>query len=106
MKTSQLIKFAGFSTLLLLSAGSMAEEKALPSFEALDQNQDGSLTATEASQNEELSKQWSEIDKDESGAIDRVEFSAFETMYSQEKKGQEMMDEQESSEPKKKGREY
>ncbi|MFT6915662.1 MAG: Ca2+-binding EF-hand superfamily protein [Motiliproteus sp.] len=110
MKTSQLAKLAGFSTLLLLSAGSMAEEKALSSFEALDQDQNGSLTATEASQHRELSRQWTEIDQDESGSIDRVEFSAFETRYThekemmqgpkhemmdnQEQQGKEMMDEQ------------
>ncbi|MFT5722679.1 MAG: Ca2+-binding EF-hand superfamily protein [Motiliproteus sp.] len=111
MKTSQLAKLAGFSTLLLFSVGSMAEDKALSSFEALDQDQDGSLTAIEASQDRELSRQWTEIDQDESGSIDRVEFSAFETLYTKEKEvqemmgteekhGQEMMDEQMPSQPK------
>ena len=101
MKTSQLAKFAGFSALLLLSAGSMAEEKALSSFEALDQNQDGTLTATEASQNRDLRKQWAEIDRDDSGTIDRVEFSAFEMMHTEEKQSHEMMEEQEPSQPDK-----
>jgi len=90
MKTSQLAKLAGFSTLLLFSAGSMAGDKAMSSFEALDQNKDGQLTATEASQNQELSKQWTEIDQDESGSIDKVEFSAFETTQSQDAMGEQM----------------
>ncbi|MFT6915551.1 MAG: Ca2+-binding EF-hand superfamily protein [Motiliproteus sp.] len=88
MKSCQLVKFAGFSTLLLLSAGSMAGEKGLSSFEALDQNRDGRLSATEASRDRELSKRWSEIDQDESGTIDRVEFSAFEMMQPREMKTQ------------------
>jgi len=79
MKATPFTKVAGFSTLLLCSAV-FADDQAALSFDALDQNQDGQLTATEASQDKMLSKQWTAIDKDENGTIDRVEFSAFEML--------------------------
>lgn len=52
-------------------------------FEALDQNKDGKLTAVEVRSEAELSRKWTEIDKDDSGTIDQAEFSAFEVMRRQ-----------------------
>jgi len=49
-------------------------------FQGLDQDKDGKLTAVEVKGNAELSKRWTEIDKDDNGSIDEAEFSAFEAM--------------------------
>ena len=68
---------------LLLSSAVFAADMEKPDFYALDTNQDGTLSATEAAADPELSKNWSEIDKDENGAIDEAEFSAFEGMQQQ-----------------------
>lgn len=67
----------------LVTASYSAEpEQAKPdaAFQALDQNKDGKLTAVEVRSNPELSRRWTEVDKDNSGAIDQAEFSAFEAM--------------------------
>lgn len=68
--------FAG----LMLSTAVFAGEGTRADFGTLDTNQDGSLSAVEAASDPELSKNWSEIDKDENGVIDQAEFSAFEGM--------------------------
>ena len=61
-------------------------EQAKPdaSFQVLDQNKDGKLTAVEVKSNVELSRRWTEVDKDDNGAIDQAEFSAFEAMQQKE----------------------
>jgi|GEM_PF-2440608 len=73
-----------FATAGPLATASFAGE-AQPSqtdaaFQGLDQNKDGQLTAVEVKGNAELSKRWTEIDKDDNGSIDQAEFSAFEAM--------------------------
>lgn len=74
----------------LISTCSMAAVAAnmdtTPAFEALDQNKDGQVNAEEASQDKMLSENWSTIDKDNSGTVDRAEFSAFEATVKDEKK--------------------
>ena len=84
----------GLSAILLaatagpLAAVSYAADPVLPkpdaAFQALDQNKDGKLTATEVKGNVELSRRWTEIDKDKNGSIDQAEFSAFEAMQPKE----------------------
>ncbi len=72
---------------LLLSTAVFAADVETPDFNALDVNQDGTLSATEAAASPELSQNWSDIDKDENGAIDEAEFSAFESMQQSEPAG-------------------
>lgn len=55
----------------------MAGEQA-SKFKKLDTNQDGYISATEASANETLRKQWKAIDQDGNNRIDQSEFSALE----------------------------
>ena len=61
-------------------AGTPEQPKADEAFQALDQNKDGKLTAVEVKDNVELSRRWTEIDKDDNGTVDQAEFSAFEAM--------------------------
>ncbi len=63
---------------LVLSTALLASEATGVDFSALDTNQDGTLSAEEASANPGLSQNWSAIDSDENGVIDNAEFSAFE----------------------------
>lgn len=65
---------------LVLSSALFAVDENSADFGTLDVNQDGSLSAIEAASDSELSKYWSDIDKDENGVIDQAEFSAFEGM--------------------------
>ena len=65
---------------LLFASSAWAGEHAGASFDDLDQNQDGLVSAEEASQNPRLSDQWNQVDGDASGDIDKAEFSAFEMM--------------------------
>ncbi|WP_428625442.1 hypothetical protein [Sedimenticola sp.] len=79
MKTTTLAKLFGLSV-MMSSAALLAADMNAVQFDALDQNQDGQLTASEASRDAKLSENWTEVDKDANGAIDRAEFSAFESM--------------------------
>jgi hypothetical protein len=65
-------------------AGDREQPEPGAAFQALDQNKDGKLTAVEAKSHVELSRRWTEIDKDNSGAVDQAEFSAFEAMQEKE----------------------
>ena len=87
MKKTTLTKIFGLSGLFLVASFAVAEDQNAKVFDKLDKNQDGVLSAAEASNSSSLSNKWTEIDADGSGAIDRVEFSAFETeeMTDQEK---------------------
>jgi hypothetical protein len=78
MKKSYLPMMLGLFGSLVLSTAAFAGEGATMDFGTLDVNQDGSLSAEEAVADPELSKNWSDIDKDENGVIDQAEFSAFE----------------------------
>jgi len=65
-------------------AGTPEQPKTDAAFQALDQNKDGKLTAVEVKGDAELSRQWTAIDKDDNGAIDQAEFSAFEAMQKEQ----------------------
>lgn len=79
MKKTTMNKFFGLSSLLLVATFAFAEGDQARGFDVLDKDQDGVLSAAEASNSTELSTQWTKVDSDGSGSIDRVEFSAFET---------------------------
>lgn len=68
---------------LFFSGVSIAAEA--PSFETLDQDGDGSISAQEAESSPELMEAWNDVDANEDGMLDRAEFSAFETMATEEK---------------------
>lgn len=78
MKKLSLAAAIGLSASMMVSGLALAAETEVPGFESLDRNMDGQLSAEEVSGTPELSRNWTEIDTDESGTIDRVEFSAFE----------------------------
>jgi len=80
MKKSYLAMLPGLFGGLMLTTALYAGEVTRADFGTLDTNQDGSLSADEAASDPELSKNWSDIDKDENGVIDPAEFSAFEGM--------------------------
>ena len=80
MKKRYLPMMLGLFGSLMLSSALFAGDMSRPDFTTLDTNQDGSLSAVEAASDPELSKNWSDIDKDENGVIDQAEFSAFEEM--------------------------
>ncbi len=80
MSTNTLLKGFTLFASLLLGTTVFAGEQASTQFQQLDENQDGSLSAVEASSDTELSSAWSQVDKDGNGAIDSSEFSAFEMM--------------------------
>ena len=80
MKKHYLPMMLGLFGSLMLSSTLFAGDMSRPDFSTLDTNQDGSLSAVEAATDPELSKNWSDIDKDENGVIDQAEFSAFEEM--------------------------
>lgn len=75
MKTKQSV----LPTLLFLAAIGGGGPAVSATFGELDANQDGTLNTDEAGKDVELMKVWSGVDKDANGAIDRAEFSAFET---------------------------
>ena len=47
-------------------------------FQQLDQDNDGYVSIVEATGQNELLKQWSEVDTDTDGRLEMTEFSAFE----------------------------
>lgn len=65
---------------LFFAAGAYAGEKAGATFDKLDKNQDGQVSAQEASEHSKLNEMWTEVDRDASGTIDQSEFSAYEAM--------------------------
>ncbi|MBV1788310.1 hypothetical protein KQ940_09605 [Marinobacterium sp. D7] len=83
MKKTSLTAAIGFSASMLVSGLALAGDAQVSQFDALDQNKDGQLSTEEVSVNEELTEKWSAIDADESGTIDRIEFSAFEPVQEQ-----------------------
>jgi hypothetical protein len=76
MKKRTLATMIGMFSALALSTSIYAGGD----FATYDTNQDGSISAEEASVDAELSKNWSTIDADENGMVDAAEFSAFEGM--------------------------
>jgi len=61
---------------LALAAGSAfaAEDKKDPGFNALDKNNDGSISRTEAKGNPDLAKKFKEADKNGDGKLSRTEY--------------------------------
>ncbi|WP_207062842.1 hypothetical protein [Motiliproteus sp. SC1-56] len=89
MNIQALARMTGLTATLVLSASALAAGDAAPAqtdpfhlrmeaFDKLDENQDGQLSASEGSKDRRLSRQWTRYDTDESGTVDRAEFSAFE----------------------------
>lgn len=72
--TAGLSLFAG-----LMYTGALFAGESSDTFNTLDKNGNGQLSAIEASDNAELINNWSEIDKDGNRVLDRAEFAAFET---------------------------
>lgn len=91
MKNVTKKQFLGLSGLVLLSTFAFADGQQAKGFDTLDKNQDGVLSAAEASDSKHLSKQWTAVDKDGSGSIDRAEFSAFETTEIKEEESDKSM---------------
>ncbi len=75
-----MVKHGVFSALLFVVAAGGSGVLAARTFEQLDANQDGQVSLDEADGYIPLKKVWSRTDKDSNGAIDRTEFSAFETL--------------------------
>ena len=72
---------------LVVSAffGGAAMAADAPSFETLDQDGNGTISAEEAKAAPNLADAWNKADSNEDGVVDRAEFSAFETMEMQQK---------------------
>ncbi|KEA63023.1 hypothetical protein ADIMK_2547 [Marinobacterium lacunae] len=78
MKKLNFVAAAGLATSMMVSGLAFAAETETSTFDVLDQNQDGQLSAEEVSSHPQLSENLSVVDADKSGTIDRAEFSAFE----------------------------
>lgn len=77
--------FAGGATQSVLAEDAvMGDNPAAAAFQALDADQDSYISEQEASNDAELSERWAEIDTDQNGKIDRVEFSALDISESEE----------------------
>lgn len=86
MKNSRINTILGAALISTCSMAALAANMDSDAgFQALDQNKDGQLSAGEASNDKTLSENWSKIDTDNSGTVDRAEFSAFEATKGEEK---------------------
>jgi len=64
---------------VVLSVGLSAEEiPGAATFQQLDQNHDGYVSIVEATGQNELLRQWTEVDANSDGQLEMTEFSAFE----------------------------
>jgi len=71
---------AGASALVLAVGFAYADRPANdPGFNALDKNNDGYLSRTEAAKNPELLKNWKQADKNGDGKLSRTEYLAVMT---------------------------
>jgi hypothetical protein len=73
-------RHGALATLLFITAAGGSGLAASALFDDLDANKDGQVSADEASSESELTEAWSTVDTDKDGAIDRTEFSAFESL--------------------------
>lgn len=84
MKVTHLAIIAGFAAPGWVLAAGMAGEQAgmaggdIASFDSLDTNADGYISAEEAQQHDRLYNAWQDVDVDANNQVDRAEFSAFE----------------------------
>lgn len=81
MKTKHTV----LAMLLLIPVAGVSGLATSASFEQLDANKDGQVSADEAGKDLELTKMWSTVDTNQDGAIDRTEFSAFENLQREPK---------------------
>lgn len=68
----------GLAAFALLAGGSLQAAVEMDSFQILDADANGYISADEATSNPALSTQWTELDKDSNNQLDKAEFSAFE----------------------------
>ncbi|MGD8570019.1 MAG: hypothetical protein PVJ39_18170 [Gammaproteobacteria bacterium] len=81
MNTSKLLLLAGITAAVSLPAVLNAEEMEQSSkFNQLDKDGDGYISIQEATGENQLLKQWVEVDKNTDGQLEAAEFSAFEEM--------------------------
>lgn len=96
MKKTKLFTALGLSGTLFIAGAALAtgQEHSM-NFDALDENQDGTLTYSEAQESEVIQDNWDAVDSDQDGTVDRIEFSAFEAEQSMEMRdeSQELPDE-------------
>lgn len=81
MKTICLLLFAAVA-LVLSNPVSSEEMPDSTTFTQLDRNHDGYISIIEATGQNELLQQWTEVDKDTDGKLEKAEFSAFEIQQS------------------------
>lgn len=67
----------GLAAFALLTAGGLQAAET-SSFNILDADANGYISAEEAASNQTLSSQWTTLDKDGDNQLDKSEFSAFE----------------------------
>jgi Ca2+-binding EF-hand superfamily protein len=71
--------YAFASAAIVLATGLSAEEiPGAAMFQELDQDKDGYVTIIEATGQNELLRQWTEVDNNTDGRLEMTEFSAFE----------------------------
>ncbi len=62
----------------LISTAALAESSAVIAFNELDANKDDGLSAAEAGALPDISAQWSTLDADADGKLNRAEFAAYQ----------------------------
>ncbi len=62
----------------LISTAALAESSAAIAFNELDANKDDGLSAAEAGALPDISAQWSTLDADADGKLNRAEFAAYQ----------------------------
>jgi Ca2+-binding EF-hand superfamily protein len=76
MKTMHIT--GGLAGFALLAGGSLQAAVEMDSFQILDADANGYISADEATGNQSLSTRWTVLDKDSNNQLDKSEFSAFE----------------------------
>jgi hypothetical protein len=82
------------ATLLFFAAVGGSGLAASATFEQHDANKDGKVSAVEAGKDIEVTKMWSTVDTDKDGAINRTEFSAFESLRGKPEESKEVPSEE------------
>lgn len=68
----------GLAALALLASGALQAAVEVDSFQILDADANGYISAEESASNQALTTQWTALDKDSNNQLDKAEFSAFE----------------------------